>query len=165
MKGRKNVPDDEFARYFWSRVVRTVGCWLWLGAGSRYGTISRHGKTRLVHRVAYELATGINVPTGAIVGHHCDRPLCVNPDHLFSGSQADNIRDCVRKGRHFIQIHPECVPSGEENGRHKLTASDVRQIRVRHAHGESYRGLAREYGVGHTSVRCAVLRQTWRNIA
>src|SRR5690606_28396088 len=90
----------------WEPVTET-GCWLWTGAAGRYGilVVRRNGKSKTLraHRVAYELFRG-EVPAGQVVCHRCDVPFCVNPDHLFTGTQRDNLLDGVRKGR--IQILP-----------------------------------------------------------
>src|SRR5438132_871214 len=86
---------------FWKRVQKTEGCWLWTasvkGPECPYGTFSAGG-TRAVHRISYELAFGA-IPAGMFVLHDCDTPLCVRPDHLFLGTQQDNMRDMIRKGR------------------------------------------------------------------
>lgn len=90
---------------FWSKVNResASGCWLWTAATIRgYGQIIgwRQGKKRplYAHRVAWELANG-PIPAHLSVLHKCDVPLCVNPDHLFLGTQADNLIDAREKGR------------------------------------------------------------------
>jgi hypothetical protein len=73
---------------------RETGCWLWSGGGVRpYGLISTG-----THRLAWELANG-PIPDGMQVLHRCDEPRCCNPDHLFLGTQSDNMADKVRKGR------------------------------------------------------------------
>lgn len=78
-----------------------TGCFLWLGEVDKdgYGKlhVARTG-TRVAHRIAWQRAHG-KIPCGALVCHRCDTPSCVNPNHLFLGSQRDNIRDAVRKGR------------------------------------------------------------------
>lgn len=97
-----HVSESEADR-FWSLVERGSSCWRWKGAVMRggYGCFSltrvRRGPL-MAHRVAYAAVHG-SVPSGAVVMHSCDNPLCVNPDHLRLGSQLDNTRDMMAKGR------------------------------------------------------------------
>src|ERR1700761_3720809 len=94
------------------------GCWLWVGSLNEngYGTIGVAYKTQLAHRVSYRLHVG-PIPDGLNVLHKCDVPCCVNPDHLFPGTQETNVIDMENKGR---ALHYE----GEAHGRAKLTAED-----------------------------------------
>lgn len=96
------------------------GCWLWTGqhTDTGYARISvKEGPGRFrpkrVSRVIYELFIG-PIPVGLYVLHRCDMPCCVNPDHLFLGTQKDNISDMMRKGRHRSQRDPEAM---REHGR------------------------------------------------
>lgn len=88
---------------FWERkTITTAGCWEWVGSKRRYGygQVYFNGKSAVkAHRVAWELAYG-PVSDGLCVLHKCDNTACINPDHLFLGSQLDNIRDMNLKGRH-----------------------------------------------------------------
>ncbi len=102
------------------------GCWLWTGdvadrsrPGSNYGSFSINYKRCRAHRVSWELYHG-PIPEGMGVLHKCDTPTCVNPRHLFLGTQKDNAADAGKKGRLAI---------GEDNGKTKLTDEQVRQIR------------------------------------
>jgi hypothetical protein len=85
-----------------------TGCWLWTGAVNRdgYGRLPlARGEIR-AHRLSYELSVG-PIPSGRMVCHHCDTPACVNPRHLFLGTQEENIRDMIRKGR--LRSYPKRV--------------------------------------------------------
>lgn len=99
---------ETLARQFWDKAVPepNSGCFLWIGSiwppGHRtsygYGQVRRNGRLVSAHRVAWELTNGA-IPSGLLVLHHCDVTCCVNPDHLFLGTYADNIADMVQKGR------------------------------------------------------------------
>lgn len=148
---------------FWAKVNKTEACWLWTAAQlSRYGVFSvrtpNGTKTVRAHRYAYELAYG-SIPDGLLVCHRCDTPLCVRPDHLFLGTQSDNVKDMHSKGR-----GGEADVKGERNGQAKVTAEDVRQIRTRFAAGESPTAIAREYGLTPPSVYDIAKRRSWKHV-
>lgn len=153
---------DDHAR-FWAKVAidHTPGaCWLWTAGtqGGGYGAFVIGGLTRKAHRVSYELHKG-PLPPGAHVLHACDRPACVNPDHLRAGTQQENTADMDARGRRGV------VDSrGVKNGRVKLTESDVLAIRARAARGGRQVDLAREYKVSEASVSLIVSRKNWRHI-
>jgi hypothetical protein len=86
--------------------------------------------------------------------HKCDVPSCVNPDHLFLGTQADNMRDRDAKGR---------TAMGERGGGSKLTVSGVLEIRREIASGADQRGLARRHGIHYTTIRRIATGRTWRD--
>ena len=98
--GRPEFTSEQFAESFWSRVDKSGDCWIWTGATrDGYGVIRRRlAPDSGAHRVAWELTIGPIGP-GLNVCHHCDVPLCVRPDHLFLGTQSDNLQDASRKGR------------------------------------------------------------------
>lgn len=150
----------------WSYVERGEGaCWLWTGALNAYGygQISRPGKRGgnvTAHRAIFELHSGGPIPDGLFVLHRCDTPKCVNPAHLFLGTQADNIADMMAKGR--------CRSrglSGERNGIAKLNEETVRRIRERYAAGGvSQQQLADEAGVTRAAISAVLTRKNWGHV-
>jgi len=131
------------------------GCLLWLGRGQRYGTVRFDMKRKLAHRLSYELFCG-PVPDGLEVCHTCDTPFCVNPNHLFVATHAENMADMHRKNRSKHVAH-----SGSANGNSKLTESDVRDIR---ASTESYADMARKYGVSDVQIGFIHKRKSWSHV-
>lgn len=133
---------------FWAKVDKSSECWVWTAGRQHFG----HGKFRpngsaphvLAHRFSYELAYG-PIPDGLFVLHKCDNPPCVRPDHLFLGTQDDNMKDKVRKGRQA---------KGPENGRSKLTWEQAAEIRRRFPFRKKGEIVAwsREFGVNEKSV-------------
>ena len=104
MPPREQRPEPAtFERRFWSKVMQSTNCWLWIGHRNRfngYGYMrTNEGKHVLAHRASWALSHG-DIPAGFSVLHKCDNRLCVRPDHLFLGTQSDNVRDMVEKGRH-----------------------------------------------------------------
>ena len=140
-------------------------CWNWNGSKlkSGYGTLydpeayKRDGKHhKLAHRYYYEKLIGL-IPDGMQVCHHCDNPSCVNPEHLFLGTQKDNMNDCIAKGRHM-----PFVGKGECNPTAKLTWDDVGEIRTQyHYSGISQKALGMIYRVARTDIGNIVRNESW----
>lgn len=88
----------------WKKIDKVGDCWVWNGTVGNhgYGKINDFGDMVLTHRVSYEATYG-KIPEGMQVLHKCDVKLCVNPDHLFIGTQKDNVQDMLRKGRNRNQ--------------------------------------------------------------
>lgn len=160
---------------FWSKVDRNGGpdaCWLWKGATSPYGhgIFARYGRKKqgsgIAHRIAYELLTG-PIPTGMKCCHRCDVPACVNPRHIFLGTQADNMRDMWSKGRGNPPPRNDFVPigrKGEEHHAAKLTEDKVLEIKRRRIAGENARALAEEFGVSFSLVYLIAKSQAWSHL-
>jgi transposase-like protein len=147
------------AEKFWSQVDTSVNCWLWKAGrdGGGYGRFKILGVSRLAHRVAFTMATG-PIPAGLNVCHRCDVPACVRPDHLFLGSQLDNMRDCSAKGR-TVGSH------GTLSGMAKLTDATALEILEKYATTTvSKSQLARDYGISESSIRKLIRRDTWRHL-
>ena len=154
----KTVAMDEFDRArFWDHVRKD--CWIWAGADpSRYGTMmvgGRRGRRVRAHRVMWELTRG-PIPNNLDVLHRCDVPACVNPDHLFLGTHADNMQDAQRKHR-LTQPHL----CGESHGTAKLKEGRVRAIRESK---ESCSKLALRYGVSRSLISQIRRRVIWRHL-
>lgn len=161
---------------FWGYVHRCGpdDCWPWLGRlfdGQRYGQFALDGRPARAHRVAWMLTRG-PIPDGLYVCHSCDNPACCNPSHLWLGTHDDNMADRQAKGRtlrgadHPLRRHPEFAahPKGEANARAKVTADDVRAIRLAFASGERQRSIANRYGINIPSVSMIVNRKNWSHI-
>lgn len=131
---------------FWSFVNKTGedDCWTWKGAKltNGYGAFSVGIKRISAHRFSWKLHFG-DIPKNMVVCHKCDNPPCVNPKHLFLGTDAENQRDKKLKGR---------AARGESNSKAKLRESDVREIRELISQGLSARQIAKRYGVLHAAI-------------
>ncbi len=145
---------------FDSLVDRSGGagaCWPWLGVRVRsgHGIFKRRGSTVLAHRESFIRAGGV-IPLGLNVLHNCpegDNPACCNPAHLYVGTQADNMADMVRKGRH------KPARPGQENPSAKLSDEQAEELRRAHATGlYSFRALGRMFQISHEQARRIVHR-------
>jgi len=142
---------------FWEKVNVTETCWLWIAGCDPhgYGTFSRRRSEAVyAHRFAYELAYGAFDESLGVL-HRYDNPPCVRPDHLFLGTNTENMADKTAKGRQR---------RGEQQPNALLDESQVREIRRRHAGGESYTALATEYGVAYGTVYAIVKRKSWKHV-
>ena len=147
------------AQRFLDKVAVGVGCWEWMGSRrpNGYGQFSYHGRPVKAHRVAYLIFVG-PISVGLCVCHHCDNRWCVNPRHLFVGSQADNLKDAVEKrrmlsgNRNPSRLHPERLLRGDQCSWTKVTDRQVDQIRDEYRSGVSQRILAEKYGIGQGTI-------------
>lgn len=129
------------------------GCHIWMGAVTRgYGMQSIEGQRHRMHRLFYEMHNG-PIPDGMVACHRCDNPLCVNPDHIFIGTHADNVADRVKKGRTGDW-------SGEKHPNARLSWRDVVEIRRSRL---STSKLAAIYGVSQPHVVGIKRGRFWKN--
>lgn len=135
----------------------TDDCIIWTGAtNGRYGVRTVKQKRHYSHHFAYAQAFG-PIPEGMDVCHSCDNPLCVNPNHLFTGTKKDNMRDCSLKGRYNHK--------GEHNGNSKLTELEVRHVRnLRHIYGMTYAQISRACGVHETAIWNIISGDSWSHV-
>lgn len=145
---------------FWCQTARASGdkCWNWIGHTTRgYGMIGVNGKQRHAHRFSYERFVG-PIPSGMVVCHRCDNRRCVNPRHLFVGTQKDNLGDCADKGRLGSSMRP------------KLTREQVQEIRKEYTPSgrgnhlpkdRSLDAFAKRYGVSPGTISSVVSRKSW----
>jgi len=157
---------------FWSRVEVTDHCWPWtLGKDKDgYGLIRYQNRRMRAHRLAWELTHG-PIPKDMHVLHHCDNPPCCNPEHLFLGTELDNRRDCIAKGRsssgekHPAHLHPEYFPYGERTFGAKLTDAAVRTILSIYEPGRTrISEIATEYGVTVPAIIQILSGKSWKHI-
>ena len=154
-------PEVEAA--FWARVEKTDSCWLWHGARTTRGGAALHvGKNGLrkgysANRVSWQIAYGEIADTVRIFPIVCQNNLCVNPSHLYAGSQYECVQFiALTKGKQL----PVC---GENNGRSKLTRIQVEEIRRRYQSGGIFPvDLAKKYSVSRSTIREILDGVTWK---
>lgn len=152
---------------FWLKVDKRGPdeCWEWkellsIGGYGRFYFKKDDGKLIQIyaHRLSYELSTG-DILKEKKCCHRCDNPKCVNPSHLFSGTQLDNIRDALKKGRFYTGDH-----KGELNGRSKLSTPQVKCIRELSKAGSTCVFLGKIFRVAHSTVNRISTGKYWSNI-
>jgi len=131
-------------------------CWTWVGHISQdgYGQIGVNNEICRAHRVAYRLDNG--QPAENFVCHHCDNPLCINPAHLYDGTNSQNQKDASERGQKQV---------GEDHYDSRLTEKDVQEIRERYEETDITQSkLAELYGVSLGAVGKIIRRVTWAHV-
>ena len=156
----------KFIRRFESKVRKTDTCWIWLAsrATTGYGQmfVAMKGKRSNIvhksHRIAWQIYVG-PIPNGLQVLHNCDNRLCVKPDHLYLGTQQDNVNDMMKRGRNGY-----CRREGQQHPMAKLTDNQVGCIKHRLTIGISPKDLAKEFSVARSTIAEISRGATWRHI-
>lgn len=163
----ESIKWEKFLGLFEKRVYPepNTGCWLWGGAinDKGYGQIYDGYSVKYAHRISYKIYKG-EIPKGLLVCHHCDNPICVNPEHLFLGTHKDNNMDMIRKGRdskeylkNFKSGPGELAPSS------KLTNEEVLEIREMWKE-KSVVKIAQILGISKHTIHSIVYRRSWKHI-
>lgn len=144
---------------FFEKIARTpfTKCWLWSAAirPDGYGAFTYHipkKQSVVAHRFSWMHHFG-EIPPGMNVCHKCDIRACVNPEHLFLGTQGDNVRDAARKGR---------LARWDRHHQSVLSLEQVSEIRRRAGAGETHKSLGKEFGVSRATVGRMVRMETWK---
>ena len=151
---QRQIPSETF---FWKHVNKTKTCWLWTGAqiNKHYGILTFQQKNYLAHRFSWILLHG-TIPDDLNVLHNCpegDNSLCVRPEHLWLGTQAENCADMARKGRHFARTSRALY-------RLKLNEEAIKVIRFLKGHISQTR-LARAYKLHPSHISKIQSGQRW----
>jgi len=166
------IGGQQLIRRFMSKVrPEEGGCLVWTGRKrGPYGAFWYQGKFMAAHKASHLLFVG-PVPEGLQVNHTCDNPVCVNPAHLLAGTQLENRRQCVLRGRtatgdrNGSRLWPQCLRRGERHGRAKLTKQAVIDIRQEAKEGAQLLVLAHKYGVSDVLIGLIVHRRIWKHVA
>lgn len=149
---RDYAKDQDTVRRFWKKVHKGQSCWTWIGAKHEqgYGVLFVKGGTRLrAHRLSWILHNG-DIPQGLWVLHRCDNTRCVNPKHMYVGTHADNMRDCIdRRTMRHGEGHPNRV----------VSEADVREIRALSG-SMSFVAIGKRYGISARTA-CDIAHRVW----
>lgn len=173
---------------FWNKVIKQNGCWKWTAMENDfgYGIINsggRGGRPLRAHRVSWEIHNG-NIPKGKHILHKCDNPTCTNPEHLFLGTNYDNVQDMVKKGRtcrgqkhvekmravaargnkNGARTHPEMVPKGETHFGAIMTNGGVIKMRQMRRAGHRVKDIALFFGISNQQTSFICNRKAWKHI-
>lgn len=168
--------SDKQIDRFWGKVdiMGPQECWTWLSSksGGRYGAFTANNRHYQSHRVSYSIKNGA-IPEGKVICHTCDNPLCVNPEHLFMGTQLDNVTDMMNKNRQRLTFGGEGgrlkqvqnTARGSENHLSKLNEESVLSIRREYVRRVvTHKMLASKYGVTTENIKMILKRKTWKHV-
>lgn len=158
------MPNMMLDERFWSKVSKPPqgGCWNWTANKNNKGYgLFRPGGTapkRLAHRLSYENSYG-PIPHGLNILHSCDNPACVNPAHLRPGTQVENVRDMIERGRQVLS-----TLKGEQIATSRLTGEDVIGIRTDYCSGVALDAICAKYGIQRSSIKDYTSGRSWKHL-
>jgi hypothetical protein len=163
IQGNMSMKPHDLERFFSKLFFAPNGCWEWQGRlnGHGYGIfVLGHATAFLAHRIIYECFYGA-IPRGMCVLHSCDNRKCVNPWHLRAGTQADNVKDMMDRGRN------KCVPlHGARNPQAKLSSEEVKQIREMYVPRKTtLKMISNKFGVCEATISMIINRKRWPSLA
>jgi hypothetical protein len=173
-----NEFDDVFEGYYTPEP--NTGCWLWTRGVDRqgYGALRHDDHIHKAHRLAWTLTFGRVADSKLFVCHKCDVRSCINPHHLFLGTNTDNVNDMVRKGRYWSKkrrdglargerhgsvTHPERLRRGEGHANSKLSETVVKEIRSLSGKVSSVE-LAKRFNVSKATITSVWSKRTWAHV-
>lgn len=169
------ILKDSDTNRFWSAVNLTANpnkCWNWEGYKDRYGVFWISNKKYSSHRVAYFISNNVD-PLEKLVCHSCDNPYCCNPNHLWLGTQKENMGDMISKGRdkkasgsaNGTYTHPERIARGSRVGVSKLTEEQIVIIRKLFTTGTpSQKEVAEKFNVSGSLISLIVNKKRWKHL-
>lgn len=175
----QEITSEQLVDYFCKKVDIFQSpdvCWEWKGEKTKAG----YGRCRLIrkdskshdelaHRLSYRIHMGEDIPAKMCICHKCDNPACVNPTHLFLGTDKDNSDDKVKKnrqaqGENFREIIKKVIPRGEKHYLAKFSANDIKDICELRMLGLNFEEIAYIFNVSFTTVFNIVKKKTWTHI-
>ncbi len=150
--GRRKHPNIE--QRFWEKVDKSGDCWVWTAAkrGNGYGAFKIDRKMHQAHRLAYEYTFG-KIPEGLFACHKCDNRICVNPHHIFLGTNSDNMKDAWNKGR-LVKIRNNDHFRGKINVNASLTREKVLYLKslLTNKGTKTVKQIAKEEGIKYSTM-------------
>lgn len=153
----EKIKFERLVKSFERHVIRKIGCWDWLGVLTKFGYPkigSRYFNLWTGHRASWFIFNG-EIPKGKCVLHRCDNPKCTNPEHLFLGTEKENIKDRCKKDRSAI---------GSKGGNSKLDEYKVKEIKNLLKKGISQDSIAKKFDIHQTQISKIKLEKTWRHV-